>query len=178
MSQSGIINTTLGPVPPTVPTSFVTDSGIAVPALNIMNVVTPGSGTQGIATSGSGNTITITVIDNSISGTTTTVGAVTGDVITFPLGATPGTYTFDCRVAGFNSSTPSGVGYTIVGSIRTTGASSTLLTSQAVDSFEEVSTATCTGSLVASGNDAVIRVLGAAGLTINWKAVLSYVLVS
>jgi len=39
-----------------VPTSFVTDAGVAVPAVNILNVL----GGTGITTSGAGNTITIT----------------------------------------------------------------------------------------------------------------------
>lgn len=160
---------------PSVATSFVTDSGTATPVANILNVVTPGGGTQGIATSGSGNTITITLSTSEISGTTITVGAVTGDVITFALGATSGVYTFDCKVAGFNSATPSGAGYTLVGSVRTDGATATLLTGQAIDSFEEASTSACTATLVVSGNNAIFRVLGAAGLTIQWKAVAGYI---
>jgi len=159
---------------PSVATSFVTDSGTATPVANILNVVTPGGGTQGIETSGSGNTITIALNNPQVTGTATTNGAVTADLITIALGATPGVYTFDCRIAGFNSTSPGGVGYTIVGSVRTTGASATLLNGQAVDSFEEAATVACTGSLVVSGNNAIFRVLGAAGLIINWTGEVQY----
>ena len=57
MSQAGTINLAAGPVPPAVPTQFTTDSGIAVPAANNLNVF----GGTGATTSGAGSTITITV---------------------------------------------------------------------------------------------------------------------
>jgi hypothetical protein len=41
-----------GPVPPSVATQYTTDSGIAVPALNNLNVF----GNGGVTTSGSGST--------------------------------------------------------------------------------------------------------------------------
>lgn len=66
MSQFEIASSS-GIVPPTVPTSFVTDSGTATPAANVLNVVTPGSGTQGIMTSGSGNTIIVSLETEAVS---------------------------------------------------------------------------------------------------------------
>lgn len=56
MSQI-IIPTSAGNLPPSVPLQFTTDSGIAVPAANNLNVI----GGTGTTTSGAGSTITITV---------------------------------------------------------------------------------------------------------------------
>ncbi len=54
--------TSSGPIPPIIPTSFVTDSGTAISALNILNVL----GGSGATTSGSGNTVTVTVITDGM----------------------------------------------------------------------------------------------------------------
>ena len=80
MSQAGPLNDQgSGPLPPDVPTEFVTDSGTAVPALNILEIL----GSGGATTSGSGNVVTITVSSSSpltIDGDT---GSATGNPITF-----------------------------------------------------------------------------------------------
>lgn len=180
MSQAGITSSTSGPVPPTVPITFVTDSGNATAAANILNVVTPGSGTQGIRTTGAGSTITITVSPVEIRGSITTIGATTGSVITLALGAVPGTYTIDSTVAGFVTAggPAAGVGYTIVGAVRTDGAVATLIPTQVVDHFEEASTALSLSILTVSGNNLIIQVLGCAGLTMDWTAVMFYTFAS
>ena|SRR5258708_6182741 len=50
-------------LPPDVPLQFTTDSGIAVPAANNLNVF----GGTGATTSGAGSTITITVVNDSFT---------------------------------------------------------------------------------------------------------------
>lgn len=170
---------TAGSLPPSVPLQFTADSGIAVPAGNNLNVFTPGNGTDGISTSASGSTITVTLTTPKVSGIVTTVDAGTGDLITLDLGTTPGTYTIDAQVAGFTLlGGPLSAGYTLVGSVRTTGAAAVLLPNQAVDSFEEGALSAGSCVLTVSGNNAIIRVTGTAGTTINWRGSLEYVFVS
>lgn len=62
MSQITKVLSSSGPIPPIIPTIFHTDSGDATPAANILNVV----GGNGATTSGSGNTVTVTVVTDGM----------------------------------------------------------------------------------------------------------------
>ena len=172
-----------GPVPPAVATSYVTDvNSPAIPAANILNVLgndTTVNNTNGIRTDGSSGSNTLTVqLTNRLQGTGTTIDAVTSDLVTFSLGATPGAYTFQLDVIGFDAATPSATGFKIQGTMRTTGAAATLVGTPDETVVEDVAMLTSDVDMIASGNNLIIRSLGVAGLTIHWNVVSTYVFVS
>ena len=175
MSQAGITQSGSGGAGPL--STLTGDNGIAVPpdgASNINLLTGVGLTSTGVVLT---NTITFT-LDGSSEGTATTVGAVTADVITIPLGATPATYTFEARVASFESTTPAGGGYQLIAMFRTTGVAATQIgaTDEVVN--EEAALVPSLADFVASGNNAILRVTGVAGLTIDWKAFSIYTMVT
>jgi hypothetical protein len=151
---------------PAVPTQFTTDSGIAVPVAGNLNIL----GTNGITTSGAGSTVTIST-DTEV-GTAETIGAVTADILTIDLGAVAGTVQFEARCKGFEATGPAGCGYNLYGTFTTTGSPGNVATLVGFQPIlnEDASLAAANVTYVASGNNAVLRVLGVAGLTINWSA--------
>lgn len=176
MSQTGSYSSA-APAPPGTVTALQGNTGgpVGPNGSGIINVV----GTGNLTVTGNPGTFTETISQNNfVSGTTTTVGAVTGNVITFPLGATPGVYTVDTIIAGFSTAGGTlGTGYAIVGAVRTDGAIGTI-TGQAPDHFEEGALSAGTAALVVSGNNLIVQVTGTAGFTIDWAAQLTYVFVS
>jgi hypothetical protein len=180
MSQAGIINTSTGPVPPTVATSYVTDSGTAVPALNVLNVLTAESSInidRGVETTGSGNTVTV-LLTNRITGTVTTNNATPTTIISFPLGATPGVYFFDGDIVAFDSTDTAGAAYSFTSGMRTTGAAAIEIGTEFKDLFEEVAMSASDFNVIASGNSIVIQAVGIAAKTIDWNCYLNYRFVS
>jgi|SRR5271157_93254 len=172
MSQAGIINT--GGAPPGV-TTYAEDTGSATPALNILNIIT--GATDGVATVGAGNTVTIS-LRNRLYGTVTTVDATATTVVTLPLGAVASSYTFDISIAGYDAVGNLAANYTLVGGTRTNGAAAVLLPNQSLDEFEDVALLACDAALSVSGNNALIRVQGIAATTIDWKVVGYYIQVT
>lgn len=108
-------------------------------------------------------------VTNELVGTATTVGAVTQDVITVPLGGVAGTFQFEARVKAFDAVTPSGAGYNIYATLRTDGVTATLIGNQDVFN-EDAALNAADAYFIASGNNAILQVLGVTGLTIDWSA--------
>lgn len=174
---------TAGTLPPSVPTSFVTDfNSPAVPAANILDVFgsdTTVNNVNGIQTDGSSGSNILTIqLTNRLQGTGSTVGATTADLVTFSLGATPATYVLEANFAAFESATPSGAGYSLFGTVRTTGIVASLVGTPDKINNENAALLACTADIVVSGNNAILRVTGTAGLTVNWAVVGYYVMVT
>lgn len=103
-----------------------------------------------------------------------TIGAVTDDVITFNLGATPGTFALEGRVAGFEATTPAGAAFQVFATVRTNGTTATLVGIPDIVSNTEAAVNTSLADVIVSGNNAIIQVTGVALLTIDWSADLDY----
>ncbi len=165
---------TVGSLPPSVPTQFVTDSGTATPAGNSISVVTPGGGTQGIATSASGSTITITLSETSPQGTGTTPGAVTADLIT----VTPTnnkSFSVQALVTGYDLANNQMVGGEIIANGRTSSNVVTIVGTPDLTKDSDTGLTSASFTIVASGANFILRVTGVALTTITWKAVLNYI---
>lgn len=110
---------------------------------------------------------TIDLSSTAFKGTATTVGATTQDLITVPLGLVAGTFQFEARVKAFEATTPAGAGYNIYGTFTTDGIAATLVGDQPIFN-EDAALSTADAYFIASGNNAVLQVLGVALLTVNW----------
>lgn len=174
------------PPPPTVPVEFDTQiNSPAIPALNIL-ITNGGDSTDdyiyGIRTDGSsgGNTLTHQ-LTNRVRGTGSAAGAVNVDLITFNLGSSLAVYRFEIHISGICTlgfALGEGVGYTIGGSIKTNGASATVIDVPDIDADEDILLEGAEMSFIASGNNMVVRATGTAGQTISYNAVGTYVKIS
>lgn len=169
---------------PAVATTYNADSGSAVPAANILIVsaddttANNNNGLQTAAGAGEGlNANEVQVqLTNRIQGSGTTSNANTTDLITLPLGATPGTYSFIVNLCAFDSATPASASYKLFFGFRTDGATATLIDDVDRINHEEAALSAANATAVASGNNAVVRVTGVAGIDpLNWNAVGYYV---
>lgn len=167
-------------VPGNVPTSFVANSGTAVPVVNVLNILassTIANNANGITTIASGNTVTIDLTNRGY-GTVTTTNATPTTIITFPLGAVAGLYTIQGTVGGFIPASNAGGSYDFFASVKTTGVTATEIGVDYDTQIEDVVMAPSDINVAVSGNNVLVQVQGLAGTTINWVAEFLYTVVN
>jgi hypothetical protein len=176
--SNAFLLTSSGNLPPAVPTTFVTDSGNAIPVGNELNVLgndSSADNANGISTTGAGNTVTV-VLSNRITGTAITEDAVTPQTIySFDLGATPATYIFEIQIIAYNVTSLLSAGYTSTSVIRTTGAAGSEINADPGLIAEEGAMSGVVVQNQISGNNIEIVVTGLAASTINWEALTTYI---
>jgi hypothetical protein len=179
--------TSSGPIPGNIVTQVNTQSGNAVPLANVLllnaydttenndNGIETKGGVAGGDPPGTGATNETDVyLTNRTTGTATTTDATLTTVITFPLGAVPGTFYFYGNVQAFNSSNPASGAYSYSGGFRTDGATATELGTELHDEFEDPVLVNSDIFISASANNVILSVQGIAATTINWNALMEY----
>jgi len=172
-------NSASGPPPPGSLTDLTGDTGTnPVPPDGANNInlfedpLAPGVITRGDAAS---NTVFFGLQIPQTCGTGVTVDVATADLVTLPLGATPGTYTFEGIIAG-KAATASGIGGTVTGTFRTNGAAATIINTVDQIVNKDLAIAGASFDLIASANNVIFRARGSLGAVITWKGCISLVL--
>ncbi len=183
MSQFYINTSGSGPPPGSVVSLTPDQGGVVLPDgagnINVFGQTSTIDNDNGIRTFNGGASELDVRLTNRLTGSGTAVGAVTTDLVTFSLGAS-GSYRFNFLVAGRDTAGAAvgqGVGYTIDGSARTDGATATIISTPDIDADEDVALTTALISLIASGNNIIVRATGVAGETLTYKLVGTYVVV-
>ena len=174
-----------GVLPPQVPTTFFTQDGSGVPAANILivngidstedndnGIITKG----GVIGTGTANEVDV-VLTNRITGSGSVTDVTDADLLTFPLAVTPTVYRMFFDVVGRETTTGDGVGYSLFICAKTDGITASVVKTPFDDSDEDTALKSALCTIIASGNNIIIRVTGVAGTTITYKCVGTYVAV-
>lgn len=178
MSQIFKPLTSSGPIPPIIPTSFPTDDGTAIPALNVLNV----NGLDSIENNNNGiftraspnlsNNLQV-ILSNRISVTATTVGA-TNQLVTVLTPTAATSVTFRVLITAYDTANNQAVGGELLGLARALGGVATVVGTN--DAFDEADAALATADwdVVATGANLQASFTGVAGRTLQWRALFDY----
>jgi hypothetical protein len=185
MSQAGVISTTIGPPPPTVATSYVTDvNSPAIPIANVLNVFGRDITTNnvfGIQTDGSSGSNVLTVqLTNRFHGSITTTDATPTILASCPMVTNPAVFNFIVNVVGYDLTNNAGISVVATLTFRTTGGVPVILSPDDFITQQDVTFAGGGGSIIFTGTAAAMNVVvtGALATTIDWFAHGTYTVVS
>ena len=131
---------------------------------------------SGITTVGGTNTLTVT-LTNRKTGQVTTTDASTTNIISLALGAVESVYAITGYITPMiksGASTGDGASYYFDSAFRTDGATATKIASDENTTLEDVSLESASITLTVSGGNALLNVIGLAGTTINWDAIILF----
>lgn len=170
-----------GPSPPTVATSYVTDDGTAIPALNVLNVLAVDSienNANGVLTRAnpnlSNNLYAVLTNRISVSATTSDGGGQTQDVTLMTM-EDDTSISFYALVTGYDSANDICDGGEQIGIARkSTGNNAVVVGTN--DTFVESDPALAATDWVVMNNgaDLIIRFTGVAAHSIAWRALFEY----
>lgn len=171
---------TSGPVPADVATSFVTDDATtAIPALNILNVLTDQSNTNkdsgllSVADPDNGDNLYIKLSNRATSQIQTTDATETL-LLSLELGVGDGTYIAEGNLIAYNSTDDLSAAYTFIGAARSSGGAATEIGIENKNIWEEGTMSGLDFTVEVSGNNLIVNVEGLAGKTIDWNGILTY----
>ncbi len=183
MSQIYKTLTSGGPIPPSIPTSFVTDNGTVDPSGNTVNI--NGSSTTANNTNGiqvianpTGTNNELVQLTNTVIGSVTTTNAALTTIITFPLSASATVYGFYGDIVARDITDAAGAFYSIISCSRTDGTTAIEVGVEYDTQLEDGVMAPADIFSNVSGNNLLIQVQGVAGKTIDWFAKFQYIQVS
>lgn len=184
MSQIYKAITSSTPLPPAIPTSFVTQNGTAVPAANILIVNAIDSienndngiiAKGGVVGTGTSNKVDIALTNRTKVTSTTSDGAGQTKTVNIFTPAVSTGITFIVSVTGYDSANNEIAGGEIIG-LATTSSLGVVLIVGSNDTFDDASAglAATDWNIVTDGTQIQIEFVGIAGRTINWSAIFTY----
>lgn len=179
MSQAGRLKITSGSLPSDVPLQFTTDSLIAIPSSNNLNLLgssTSDNNNNGIQTTASGASVTIQ-LTNRITGSGSTMDANTTNLVSFPLDVFPCTYLFQFSLVGRETTTGDSFSAVLTAAADTDGVTATNVQTVYTDIKTSASLENVSVAFGTSGNSITIDVTGVAGTSISYNTIGSYVAV-
>lgn len=178
MSQF-FVNSSGSSPPPVVVETLTGDTGIATSSANNINVpggTSSANNTNGVTTTGSGSTLTVS-LTNRIPGSVSTTTTGTSNILSFTPPLLPGIYKLFIEVAGWDNADATGSTYELSGAVKADGAGGLLTVGSPTRFMNGDDTVFNISQVDVSVGGGVINVTatGLSGKTIKWTGLLTYV---